>query len=102
MSVGEGEVEAGAVFSDADKAMPQMQAVGSMGQAQYLLQVGAVNAEIGRAETGAIGALQFDWKRCDAGVVSPATPDHFPGLGGLGGDGVEAAEPVEFACGVGR
>ena len=73
-----------------------MKSLGSMCSAQNPLQVGPVDAEIGCAEPGAVGAVVRDRKRRDAAAVAPSAPDQFARFAGLDRDRLETAEAIEF------
>ena len=62
VSVGEVEADDIILLGDAREPVPEMKSLGSISSAQNPLQVGPVDAEIGRAEPGAVGAAFRDRK----------------------------------------
>jgi hypothetical protein len=101
VSVSEVQAHNIVLLGDANELVPEVQPLWSMRSAQNPLQVGPVDAEKGRAKSGAIGAAFRDGKRRDTVAVTPSAPDQFARFAGLGRDRLETAEAMELACSVG-
>ena len=78
-----------------------MQALSAQGAAQDLLKVGAVDAEIGGAEPGAVGASLTHRMRGDTAAVAPVAIDQLRWLGGHGAERRHQAQPVQLPRGIG-
>lgn len=68
-----------------------------MGSGQNALQIGPVNAEIGRAELPDVSAVMAHGKGRDPRVGSPAAIDQLRRLRRDGRQGIEAAQPLQLA-----
>jgi len=102
LAVGKLERDAVALVDEALQPVSQVQPLAAERAVQDALQVGAVDAEIGCAETLLVAQAVSDGMGGDAASVLPAPVDQLGRLGGHGSNLVEHAKAAQLPRRVGR